>query len=145
VGYDGDPVKNIYRILDANLNRAREGLRVVEEVCRFVLKDKKLTLSAKKLRGDLSKIIGGAEDWKTLIKARKALKDVGRKLYTRSEGRRVKVKDIFTANIKRSQEAVRCLEEFSKMINPDLGKKFKAVRFKLYEIEKRGLRSLLLF
>jgi len=62
VGYDGDPVKNIYRILDANLNRAREGLRVVEEVCRFVLKDKKLTLSAKKLRGDLSKIIGGAED-----------------------------------------------------------------------------------
>lgn len=38
------------RIIDVNINRATEGLRVVEELCRFVLEDQKLTLSIKKLR-----------------------------------------------------------------------------------------------
>lgn len=136
----------IYRIIDVNLNRAREGLRVVEEVCRFVLEDKWLTLKVKKMRGRLSKIIGSSdlrprETKKSrisdkILRARKSFKDVGRELYTRHEGERGEILSIFQSNIKRGQEAVRCLEEFSKIISPDYGKKFKAIRFDLYELEK---------
>ena len=136
----------IFRILDANLNRATEGLRVVEEICRFVLEDPKLTLVVKKLRGGLSKIIRISGDQRegyqavrgsgTLLKERKASEDVGRELYTKGEGRRANIESVFRANMKRAQEALRCLEEFSKLISPKPGKKFKAIRFRLYELEK---------
>jgi len=118
----------VYRIIDVNLNRATEGLRVVEEVCRFVLEDPKLTLAVKKLRGSLPKVAG--------ITSRDVKGDVGREPYTRDEGRRKNMESVFRANMKRAQEAVRCLEEFSKLIDPGLGKRFKALRFKLYQLEK---------
>lgn len=131
-------MKNIYRIIDANLNRAREGLRVVEEICRFVLQDKRLTLTVKKLRGDLSRKMIKEQ----ALKARRALADVGRKLYTEREGRRKNIKDIFQSNIKRAEEAVRVLEEFSKLIDPKSGMRFKKIRFKIYEVEKRISKKL---
>lgn len=147
MGADGDAVKKVFRILDVNLNRALEGLRVVEEICRFILENKRLTLSIKKLRGDLSKIIRASayqmgEDQKIrvsekLIEFRKAEGDVGRKLYTKREGKRGNIQDIFRSNMKRAEEAVRVLEEFSKLLDPKMGQKFKAVRFKLYTIEKK--------
>jgi thiamine-phosphate pyrophosphorylase len=124
----------VLRIIDVNFNRATEGLRVVEEICRFVLEDRKLTLTLKMLRGELFQSIR-VSDYQ-IIRERKALKDVGRGLYPESEGRRASLEDIFRANMKRAQEAVRCLEEFSKMLRPGLGKVFKNIRFKLYEVEK---------
>jgi len=138
---------DIFRILDVNLNRATEGLRVVEEVCRFVLEDERLTLAVKKLRSELFKIIRLSEYQRgeypsiriseKLIEARKVLGDVGRELYPKSEGRRINIESVFRANMKRTQEAVRCLEEFSKMIKPKFGRAFKAVRFQLYDLEKK--------
>jgi len=138
---------DIFRILDVNLNRATEGLRVVEEVCRFVLEDERLTLAVKKLRSELFKIIRLSEYQRgeypsiriseKLIGARKVLGDVGRELYPKSEGRRINIESVFRANMKRTQEAVRCLEEFSKMIKPKFGRAFKAVRFQLYDLEKK--------
>jgi thiamine-phosphate pyrophosphorylase len=139
VGADGDAVKPVLRIIDVNMNRALEGLRVVEEICRFILEDRQLTLSVKKLRGDLSRIAKMSEK---LIEARGAEKDVGRKLYTKREGKRRDIQDIFRSNMKRAEEAVRVLEEFSKLLDPRLGQKFKAVRFKLYTIEKKIARKL---
>lgn len=145
-------MRKVFRILDVNLNRALEGLRVVEEICRFILEDKKLTLVIKKLRGELSKVIRLSGDQGRgypgirisgkLIRARKAERDVGRKLYTKREGRRKNIQDIFRSNMKRAEEAVRVLEEFSKLLNPRLGQKFKAVRFKLYAMEKKIARWL---
>jgi thiamine-phosphate pyrophosphorylase len=153
----------LYRILDVNINRAVEGLRVVEEVSRFILEDRGLTSELKKIRGEVCKIIRlsdypafalrasagrqkerirGTEDQiserktEKLLKSRRAMEDVGRSLYTEGEGRRASIKDVFQANIKRAQEAVRCLEEFSKLIDPKSGKRFKDIRFKLYELEK---------
>lgn len=128
----------IFRIIDANINRATEGLRVVEEICRFILEDEKLTLAVKNLRGDLLKIIRKSD----LIRARRAGEDVGRKLYTKIESQRSKVEDVFQANIKRTQQAVRCLEEFSKLIDPKLGNKFKAIRFMVYDLEKEAASRL---
>ena len=124
----------VLRIIDANTNRAVEGLRVVEEICRFILEDKKFSAEIKKLRGKLRKIV---KEPGKLLKARRANEDPGRKLYTKNEGKRDKLEDIFAANMKRVQEAVRCLEEFSKLLNPKHGKRFKKVRFQLYELEKR--------
>lgn len=152
MGQDGDAVRKVFRILDVNLNRALEGLRVVEEICRFIIEDKRLTLALKKLRGELSKIIRLSEYQlgehqksrisEKLIEFRRAEKDVGRKLYTKREGKRGDIQDIFHSNMKRAEEAVRVLEEFSKLINPKMGQKFKAVRFKLYSLEKKIAGSL---
>jgi thiamine-phosphate pyrophosphorylase len=139
VGADGDAVKPVLRIIDVNMNRALEGLRVVEEICRFILENKQLTLSIKKIRGELSRIARMSEK---LIEARGAEKDVGRELYTKREGKRGNIQDIFRSNMKRAEEAVRVLEEFSKLLDPMMGQKFKAVRFKLYSLEKKIAKLL---
>jgi len=127
---------SIYRILDANANRAREGLRVVEEIARFVLEDKKLTFSIKKLRSELTRVIQKLDKVK-LLAERRALSDVGGKLYTKSESKRKDIADVFRSNMKRVEEAVRVLEEFSKLIDPNSGKRFKAIRMKVYQVEKQ--------
>lgn len=121
----------VFRIIDANLNRATEGLRVVEEVCRFILEDAKLTLEVKQLRGRLSKIV------RHELASRNSAGDVGREPYTKNEQSRTGLENIFKANIKRAEEAVRCLEEFSKLLNASYGKAFKAIRFEIYELEKK--------
>lgn len=124
----------IMRIIDVNYNRATEGLRVVEEIGRFILEDKKATLALKQLRGELrktTKLLGQR------LSARNSEQDIGREMFTKSEGQRTSLLDIFQSNIKRAEEAGRCLEEFSKLISPLAGKKFKALRFKLYIIERK--------
>lgn len=126
-----------YRIIDANLNRATEGLRVVEEICRFVIEDKTLALEIKKIRSNLAKTGKSLIDNDNHYQYRNAWQDIGRRFYTENEGRRRNVEDVFRANIKRAQEAVRCLEEFSKLLKPMFGKRFKSLRFKLYELEKQ--------
>jgi len=132
----------ILRIIDVNTNRAVEGLRVMEEVARFVLEKKRLSLKLKNIRGTLRKLVDRLQKGEIHFKHRKALKDVGRKVYTKNEAKRETVLDIFVSNAKRVQEALRVLEEFSKLIKPDLGKSFKDIRFKVYDLEKRGYRDL---
>jgi len=102
----------------------------VEEICRFILEDAKLTLAVKQLRGRLSKVI------KHELASRDSEGDVGREPYTKNEQNRAGLENIFKANIKRAEEAVRCLEEFSKLLKPSYGKAFKALRFKIYDLEK---------
>ncbi len=104
---------------------------MVEELCRFVLEDEKLTLAVKKIRGRLSRVV------KSELRSRNAAGDVGKESYTRDEGQRANLESVFHANMKRAQEAVRCLEEFSKLIRPRFGKAYKNIRFKLYELEKQ--------
>jgi thiamine-phosphate pyrophosphorylase len=130
----------ILRIIDVNTNRAVEGLRVMEDVARFVLEDKELTLEIKLLRGKARKIIGelieNENRFQQRLLQRKALKDIGRNLYTSSEAKRESLLDIFSANAKRVQEALRVLEEFSKLTSPAAGKSIKDIRFNVYELEK---------
>lgn len=133
-------MEKIYRILDANINRAMEGLRVVEEIARFILDDKKTTAKIKLLRNDLKKFVSKLSR-EELLKARKSLTDVGGKLYTKEESSRKNILSIFKSNIKRAEESMRVIEEFSKLVKPQLGKAFKDIRFKLYDIEKNMLKS----
>jgi len=134
--------KFIHRALDANFNRAREGLRVCEEFVRFFLNDKKLTEDFKKVRGRISRAYNNLPEYKKLLfSARDTAKDIGKKAFS-IEMKRAKLSDVFWANIQRSKEALRVLEEFSKLEKKELSNKFRALRFKVYELEKKAFRKL---
>lgn len=132
----------IPRIIDANTNRLMEGLRVVEDVARFVFEDKKLTTTIKDLRIKVKYLIikldGSGYDF---VNCRDSAADVGRGMFPRSEGDRPSISQIVTSNIKRASEAARVLEEFTKLIDPKIGKAFKIIRYDIYEIEKELFRS----
>ncbi|MBN3038823.1 MAG: thiamine-phosphate pyrophosphorylase [Candidatus Omnitrophica bacterium] len=133
--------KQIFRIIDANLNRAREGLRVCEEITRFVLEDKLLTGKFKNLRHRLSKNINklpGVGD--ALLQSRESKKDIGRSIANRSK--RKDYRDVFYANIQRTEESLRVLEEFSKIFNRSLSEHFACLRFEAYNLEKKTIARL---
>jgi len=131
----------INRVIDANINRAKEGLRVCEEVTRFILDNRRLTSELKIIRHNLNSIATSLAVKDKLIKERSSLKDVGR-LLKANELRRDGVSDIFSANIGRVKESVRVLEEFSKLINLKAALGFKSIRYRIYEIEKKASASL---
>jgi thiamine-phosphate pyrophosphorylase len=128
--------RNVYRIIDANLNRAREGIRVVEEVARLYFDDAKLSAQLKTLRHDLTKVAKKSFDQDSLLSFRDSLKDVGADSMSGLEKKRADMHSIVQANLRRSQEAARVLEEFGKLVNPDSASSFKKIRFKLYTLEK---------
>ena len=135
--------EEIYRIFDANINRAREGLRVCEEVARFILCDERLTKKLKGIRHQVTKIIQSLKiDTKRLFAIRDVRKDVGARTYPKSEGRRRSYQDIVTSNMKRVEESLRVLEEFTKKINPSAGARFKRLRFQAYDLERELLEKL---
>lgn len=132
----------VLRILDANFNRSREGLRVCEEVARFVLDDAVLTKQLKRLRhavtGCIKKIPVTAAE---LASARNVRADVGKKP-SGLERRRSDATALFLANAERAKESLRVLEEASKLVNRRLPDRFKKIRFSVYAIEKRALPKL---
>lgn len=129
----------IYRIIDANLNRSREGLRVCEEVVRFGLSSAALTKELKSVRHQISEIAkvhykkSGA-----LSSARDSKEDVGRTSEKPSEMRRSCLGDIFTANAQRVKESLRVLEEFYKLFDKNTSARFSRLRFRIYEIERKA-------
>ena len=135
-------IKNIYRIIDANLNRAREGVRVTEEVARLYFDDAKLSAKFKRLRHELTRVAKRNFDQEKLLSFRDSEKDVGANSMGSLEKKRADLNSIIQANLRRSEEATRVLEEFGKLISPDSAKSFKRIRFKLYILEQEILRSL---
>lgn len=134
--------KQLSRILDANLNRSREGLRVCEEVARFVLEDDRLTKKLKKSRHLVSETIRKTpKEYLVLLSARDTVGDVGRKP-SKLEKERIDAFDLFAANIERAKESLRVLEESYKLLNGDLADRFKKIRFEVYAIEKLALPEL---
>ena len=138
--------QSIYRVIDANLNRAREGLRVMEEVVRFVYETKKFARQIKSTRGKLQKAHKLIPDHEKLISSRNSKGDIGKDLNPKIEFKRTSFAGIFEANAKRVEEALRVLEEFSKLILSKDKKApalFKALRFKTYDIERAALMALI--
>ncbi|MBF0532455.1 MAG: thiamine-phosphate pyrophosphorylase [Candidatus Omnitrophica bacterium] len=128
--------KKIYRILDANLNRAKEGLRVCEDVFRFVLEAKTPTRQWKDIRHQLTQAAAPL-GWDTLIAARDIETDVG-KHSSVSENRRGDCQEVFRANVQRAKESVRVLEEFAKLVAPAAAESFKKIRYAIYAVEKQS-------
>jgi thiamine-phosphate pyrophosphorylase len=122
------------RILDACANRAREGLRVVEDYCRFVLEDDFLSGQLKQLRHDLAAALASIPPG-NLLAARDTAGDVGTGLSIESEQQRVSLTDVARVNCKRLQEALRSLEEFGKLHGADLGWALEQIRYRCYTLE----------
>ena len=125
----------IFRIIDANFNRAKEGLRVCEDTARFVLNDRMKTERYKTIRHRLSAVVG-ALPVKHLIQSRDIESDVGKKT-SLPELKRAKVADIFYANSQRSKESLRVLEEFSKLLDSRTAVELKKIRYQIYALEKK--------
>ncbi|MDR3125275.1 MAG: hypothetical protein LBU10_05360 [Endomicrobium sp.] len=123
--------KAVLRIIDANLNRCREGLRVVEDSLRFVLNDGKLYKKVRTVRHNTDKILRNVYD--TIIKERDSFGDSGRQM---SETSKKDLRSILVANFKRAQESLRVLEEYSKNFYPEFPSEFKKQRYETYMIEK---------
>ncbi len=126
----------IYRILDANLDRAREGLRIIEEWCRFGLNHQQWSLECKQLRQELAK-------WHSseLRQARDTPTDVGTELSHPQEETRESIDSLLQANICRVQEALRVLEEYSKLYQPQMSLVCKQIRYRVYTLESNLLGS----
>ncbi len=135
---------NINRVIDANINRTKEGLRVCEEITRFILDNHSLTSEFKKIRHKIDVVFRRLPSYITLIKERKSLTDVGKDIYI-NELKRRNYQDIFFANIQRVKESIRVLEEFSKVINKNIAVEFKKIRYRIYEIEKKSAKKIAFF
>ena len=120
---------NELRIIDANLNRLREGIRVVEDIFRYVYNDKTTALKLKELR-HLSRITLYLE----LLEIRDIKNDVLRESI-KSEQNRSDLYSILIANFKRAQESSRVLEEFCKLLSIEDSETFKYIRYELYNLE----------
>lgn len=131
----------VNRILDANLNRASEGLRVCEEITRFILENPAGTLCLKKIRHEIHSLAKALPAKINLIQERNALEDIGKNIYA-NELRRKNISDIFLANIQRVKESIRVLEEFSKLIDTRIAIRFKKIRYNVYEIEKNIIQLI---
>jgi len=135
------PMNNIGRIIDANLNRVKEGLRVCEEITRFILDDHKFTAQLKAARHKIDLLVSRIYSPPELFSQRKAQTDVGR-FNSSGETKRGNCKDIFWANIQRVKESLRVLEEFSKLVDVKVALGFKQLRYKVYEIEKESFKKI---
>jgi len=122
------------RIIDANANRAREAMRVMEDAARFTLDDRRLSGQLKQLRHDFAAALRGLGD---LSRHRDTPGDVGTSLTTETERARGSVAEIVTAAGKRLGEALRCCEEYGKLIDVDFAAAVKQLRYRAYTIEQQ--------
>ncbi len=131
--------KNADRIIDVNLNRLSEGLRVIEDIVRFKFEDQKNLNTIRNLKRKLWQNLG--ETRKKVISSRKSEKDIGRDIYF-DKTKRNNLSDVFIINIKRCQESARVLEELFKISEPKTSGVFKNMRFLLYDLEKALLNKM---
>lgn len=125
------------RLIDANLNRISEGLRLLEDVARFILNDASLSTALKSMRHEILGQYFSLQ--KELLSARDSAEDVA--AFAEEEMRRADIPAIVTANARRVAESLRVLEEFYKLpqtytsldLDPE---RFKKARFALYELER---------
>ncbi len=124
------------RIIDVNLNRLTEGLRVVEDVVRLALEEPRLLAGIRKLRTQVGQDVRVLR--RQVVVSRRSETDLGRgDRFDRAK--RKNLEDVLAANFKRAEESARVLEEVLKVSEPRLAVKLKAVRFRLYDLEREAL------
>ena len=125
----------LFRVIDANLNRVKEGIRVVEDIMRYRDNNKDFSTKLKQLRHK-SRI----NEIDQILAHRDSINDVLRPT-TESELNRTDIKSIIIANFKRAQESSRVLEELLKLHNVTYSENFKYIRYELYNLEKEIVLS----
>jgi len=126
---EGTP-EGIERLIDANLNRLREGIRVIEDINRYVHNHSQLTHRLKALRHQLQEAYNPNR-----IVYRDIENDIQKESIP-SELSRTTLNDIIVANFSRAEESARVLEESFKLIDTKLSELFKTLRYELYALEK---------
>ncbi|GAB6074940.1 thiamine-phosphate pyrophosphorylase [Nautilia lithotrophica] len=124
----------LFRTIDANINRYKEGIRVVEDILRYEF-NSPLAKELKNLRH--IKI----PNYEEFVKYRDSIHDI-LKPSTKSEQTRNNLKDLIISNLKRAQESARVLEESFKLFDIITSEKFKSARYSLYNLEKEILELL---
>lgn len=128
---------DVLRIIDANLNRLREAIRVIEEFFRFIASDTQLSVELKQMRHAIKDIHIGF-DYNSLLGSRDTKTDPFANKNRKEELVRDNIISVLTANFKRGQEAARVLEEYCKVSAcPELSENAKRIRFSLYSVEKK--------
>jgi len=126
--------KKIYRIIDANLNRLKEGIRVAEDIARYYFDNEDLTIKLKIVRHS-AKLPD--EFLEKIITERNISTDVlNSKTVLDSEKKRKDLKDILISNMRRAEESSRVLEELLKLDDEVLSDNFKKIRYQLYNLEQ---------
>jgi thiamine-phosphate pyrophosphorylase len=128
---------NVLRLIDANANRAREALRVMEDYARFILDDGPTSAALKQIRHDLTALVPAEA-----IYSRDTPGDVGTGNKTASEGVREDTAAVVTAAGKRLGEALRAIEEFLKTTRPADAAKVEGLRYRAYDLEHKLAFSL---
>ncbi len=133
----------ILRMIDANLNRTREGIRVIEDCARFVLDDTQIAQSCKTIRHQLRSAIESLHlEPDALITSRDTVGDVGTHITAAGESdRSLGMPDLVSAAAKRATEALRVIEESAKALGHS-GSNFETIRYQLYTIEKHTILAL---
>lgn len=122
--------EKIERLIDANLNRLKEGIRVIEDINRYIYDDAHITSELKSLRHSLQPLYSQHR-----LHYRDIESDV-QKTTRQSELKREDITSLIIANFSRAQESARVLEECFKLINPDFSEISKQTRYALYGLEK---------
>jgi thiamine-phosphate pyrophosphorylase len=130
----------VLRLIDANANRAREGLRVIEDYARFVLNHQELSRKVKDLRHELAGIL--TPILPEAIIHRDTPGDVGTSIKTAAERSRTDVADVVAAAGKRTSEALRAIEEFLKTISSADASRIESLRYRFYDLERQVALSL---
>jgi len=120
----------IYQIIDANLDRAREGLRVLEDWARFGLGKEKYVERIKNFRQIL-----GKNHLEVYKQSRNHIEDKCKGLTHHEQINRKTSEQIISSNSARVQEALRVIEEFSRLQNHELSKIASEIRYEIYSIE----------
>ena len=123
----------LLRLVDANLNRLKEGIRVIEDINRYLYDDQKISKRLKYLRH-----LATVENYLELLPYRDIQNDV-LKASLNTELERENIQSILLANFKRAQEAARVLEEAFKLIDTKKSEDFKTIRYELYALEQENL------
>lgn len=135
---------SVLRIIDANLDRASEGLRFLEEIARFILNDAGLSEKLKNIRHEL--VSADLAFSKELLLSRDAVGDVGAEITAPEQNAPKELSVLAVANSRRVQEALRVLEEMGKVKDIPLvlsSEKFERARFAVYTLEQEIVFKLI--
>ena len=114
---------------------------MIEDYVRFVLDDPGLTRRLKDMRHRLAQAERGLDEH-LLLGSRDTREDVGTHIMTPSEQIRENPRAVLAANFKRIAEALRSLEEYSKLVDVWLAGRYEVLRYDVYTLEKLTMTAV---
>lgn len=132
-------MRKLYRIIDANINRVAEGLRVLEDISRFYSNNSLITEKVKSLRHNVRKVV--AKIQVLLLSERDSLNDLGLEISQKTDwDNKTNLQQLILANFKRVEEGLRVIEETLKVAGEyELSKIYESYRYESYALEKEFL------